>query len=236
MSASKVDRREQGVEVERHLAAAVEYIAVAESGDAEKSAYEHAADEIIAAQAEDSTLSNVEIGRRVGKSRDWVRLLVQWRTNGDDVAPFGAQRQTQDRNVSGARTTARNRPDDFAQAFEDAPPEAKRQIAERISHDPDVRAEARKRDQEFTEQRQPSPIPPRADSVLYEFEAELVAVRRRLRNALSLANKIDTPGNDEDILDLLAMLKELVDANDQAYRSGQSLDAWAWELYEKAAD
>jgi hypothetical protein len=57
-----------------HLARAKEYIA---QGD---SYYAKAADEIIAAQKEDPTLSNVEIARRIGRNESWVRRLVQART------------------------------------------------------------------------------------------------------------------------------------------------------------
>ena len=60
-----------------HLKAAAAYIAAAE-GD-KRAAYKRAADEIKAAQKDDPSLTLTEIGRRIGKSRDWVRTLLAWR-------------------------------------------------------------------------------------------------------------------------------------------------------------
>lgn len=64
---------------EKHLTAAASYIAVAESGDAKRLAYEKAADEILAAQAEDPVLTQRQIGDRIGKSQKWVYELLRWR-------------------------------------------------------------------------------------------------------------------------------------------------------------
>jgi hypothetical protein len=64
---------------DKHLAAAAEFIAIAESGDAKRLAYEKAADEILAAQAADPSLTQIAITRRLGKSRDWISLLLKWR-------------------------------------------------------------------------------------------------------------------------------------------------------------
>lgn len=61
-------------EAERHIDKAVSHV---ERGE---TYYGKAADEIIAAQQADPTLSNREIGERMGRSRDWVRELVRWRT------------------------------------------------------------------------------------------------------------------------------------------------------------
>lgn len=58
-----------------HLANAREYIA---KGD---DYYGKAADEILAAQAEDPTLGYREIGERIGRSHQWCRRLVQSRTS-----------------------------------------------------------------------------------------------------------------------------------------------------------
>lgn len=235
MPEGTLDRYGQGVDA--HLAAAVEFIAIAESGDAERSAYEHAADEIKAAMDEDPTLSQQAVADRVGKSRRWVRDLVQWRTSGQRGAPFADPENPSKRSAArDAERIAAERPDAFADAYEQAPPEAKRRIAERISHAPEVRSEARKRDHEAEQRRRPESIPPRADTALFNFEQRLVGARRYLRDALDLVNGIDQPGDDEDILELLGMLKQMVDAVDESYRSGQSLEAWAWELYERSAD
>jgi hypothetical protein len=63
----------------KHLEAAAAYIAVAESGDAKRAAYEQAADEILAAQGEDPKLTQRQIGAAIGKSQTWVRELLLWR-------------------------------------------------------------------------------------------------------------------------------------------------------------
>jgi hypothetical protein len=238
MPSQKVRGREQGAEVERHLAAAAEYVAVAESSDPEKSAYEHAADEMIVLR--ELGVSFIEIDRRLGKTTrgSYSGALVRWRNSGsfDERGPFSEASGKPNRDQSGARKIARERPQDFAAAFEQAPPDAKRQIAERISHAPEVRTEARKRDHEADQRRQPSPVPPRTDHTLYEFESKLVSARRLLREALALVDRIDQPGDDEDIIDLLEQIKQYGEAVDATYRSGKSMDTWAQELYERSAD
>jgi hypothetical protein len=239
MPSHTVDREQSA---EAHLLAAAEYLAIAESSDATRAAYEHAADEIIAAQKEDPTLSNVQVGRRLKRSERWVRDLLRWRPTASDSNPSPFTRAARaahgatNPDDSTAKKVARERPDAFVKAFEQAPPEAKRQIAQRISRAPEVRSEARRRDVEAEQQRQPSPVQPRTDHALYEFEGRLVSARRNLREALALVDGIDSPGDDEDIIELLGMLKELVAANEDAYRSGKSLDTWAWELYERSAE
>ena len=65
--------------VTQHLEAAAGFIAVAESGDAKREAYVKAADEIIAAQAEAPTLTQAQIGERLGKGSHWVGTLLAWR-------------------------------------------------------------------------------------------------------------------------------------------------------------
>lgn len=73
---------------ERHIDKAAGYI---EKGEGY---YARAADEIVAAQAADTTVSNREIGERFGRSKDWVRQLVLWRTTGDSSrqpTPFSGQ-------------------------------------------------------------------------------------------------------------------------------------------------
>lgn len=235
MPATTVDRRRG---VERHLAAAKEYIAIAESGDAERSAYEHAALEIEAAMQDDPGLTNVKVGKMIGKDEVTVRRLraalrrardgEEFRVEWSRGAPRGAKGEVE--------RTARERPEAFVEAFRTAPVEARKAIAKEISKAPEVRAEARKRDSEAETTRKPSPVKPRIDRTLYEFESRLVSARRDLREALALVDGIDQPGEDEDILGLLEMLKGLVAANNEAYRSGKSLDTWAWELYERSAD
>jgi|SRR5215471_10647544 len=67
---------------EGHLAKAEGYFA---KGDAW---YAKAADEIIAAKEADSTLSNREIGERFGRSENWARRVVTWRTTSTPESPI----------------------------------------------------------------------------------------------------------------------------------------------------
>lgn len=76
------------LEAERHLELAATHIAVAESGDAKRAAYEKAADEILAARVADSDLSLREVGRRIGKSDHWVRTLLTWAAAPESQTPF----------------------------------------------------------------------------------------------------------------------------------------------------
>lgn len=88
---------------DQHLKAATAYIAVAESGDAKRVAYEKAADEILAAKADDPKLTHTEIGRRVGKGKRWVGTLMKWRQEAHAHAlPFArgeAQQRYAERQV-----------------------------------------------------------------------------------------------------------------------------------------
>lgn len=234
MPSTTVGRRQ---DAEGHLAAAAEYIAIAESGDAERSAYEHAAIEIEAAMKDDPTLTNVQAGKAVGKSKDYVARLLKAldRARAGESFTVDWQNDGRSRDVSGADRTARERPEAFVEAFRKAPPAARKAIAKEISRAPEVRIEALQRETEEPK-RKPSPVKQSTNQVLYEYESKLVSARRSLRDALALVDGINQPGADEDILDLLKMLKGLVQVNDEAYRSGKSLDEWAWELYERAGD
>jgi len=228
-------RREQ--DAEAHLLAAAEFIAIAESGDAERSAYEHAAIEIEAAMQDDPSLTQREVGRRIGKSDHYVRRLLRALAIASDGGEFRVDWQRGAiRRQDVVEHVANKRPEAFAAAFDQAPPEAKRQIIERIAESPELRVEVRKRDNETTAKRRPSPVQPRTDHNLYEFESRLVSARRDLREALALIDRIDSPGDDEDILDLLRDCEGLLSAAAEAYRSGKSIDTWAWELYERSAD
>jgi hypothetical protein len=82
---------------ERHLDNAKAHIAVAESGDAKRAAYEQAADEILAAMADDSGLSTAHVAERIGKGQRWVQDLLKWRRAGARTsAPFSEARGTWD--------------------------------------------------------------------------------------------------------------------------------------------
>jgi hypothetical protein len=82
---------------EQHLEKATAYIAVAESGDAKRAAYEQAADEILAALAEDETLTHRAVGERIGKSYRWVGTLLAWRREGHAHALPFARGEAQER-------------------------------------------------------------------------------------------------------------------------------------------
>lgn len=73
-------------EAQKHLDKAVKLIA---KGDG---FYSQAADEIIAAQKADPTLSNREIGEKFSRSKEWVRALVTWRTTGEPDGPMNWRR------------------------------------------------------------------------------------------------------------------------------------------------
>lgn len=177
-----------------HLAKAKEYIAKGEGY------YRKAADEIIAAKQADSTLSNRAIGERIGKSRDWVRLLVQARTNGDEVAPF-AKRPTDDSGA--AKRVARERPEELADAIESAPPEARRRAVEAISNaaadDPETRASiagagarASRAMQEDAEQRERKRSPDLVNrSEAYNIASDLLSARYKVTRALERLGEIE---------------------------------------------
>ena len=72
-----------------HLETAAAYIAVAESGDSKRVAYEKAADEILSAMTQNPMLTFAEVAAHLGKSQPWVRQLLKWRKEGHDHAlPF----------------------------------------------------------------------------------------------------------------------------------------------------
>ena len=232
MPSSKVDRR-RGKKKD-HLAAAADYIA---KGD---DFYLKAADEVAAWLDEDAGRTQKQAAEGVGKSIRWVQTLLKNRairlanSDADVTQPIDWDRGSHGTKAEFERTVA-EKPERVAEAIEKAPPEAKRKIAEQVSKDPDVRAAARKRDIEDHEKREPEQVPPRDDSVLFQFESKLVSTRRLLREAIALVDQIDQPGDDEDIIETLNMIEQLAQAAREAYTSGKSLDTWAQELYERSA-
>lgn len=220
--------------VERHLDAAREYIAIAESGDATRAAYAHAADEILSAQQSDSALTYASIARSLGRSHKYVVTLVRWRQSGSETAtPFSHGGQSEHRRGSDRAATkriARERPADFAEAFEQAPAEARREIAKQIAKSPDVRVEVAKHEADVVHK--PTPGRKTDKHVLWEFEADLDAAYRKLRQAFEKLGGVDQPGDSEDILAQIERLRQIVDVIDEAYRTGKSIDTWAAELWE----
>lgn len=216
--------------VERHLDAAREYIAIAESGDAVREAYAHAADEIIAAQEDDPSLTAAQISKKVGKHNRYALGLIEWRKSGREGLPFSDAAAGRDRNAVGARKVAREDPEGFVAAFEQAPPEARRKIAKQIAKSPDVRIEVAKHEADVVHK----PMPGRKTDkhVLWEFEADLDAAYRKLRQAFEKLGGVDQPGDSEDILAQIERLRQIIDVIDEAYRTGKSIDTWAAELWE----
>lgn len=115
-----------------HLALAREYIAIAESQDAKREAYQKAADEIVEAQ---KTMGYRAIATAVGKSDHWVKTLVQWRTSG---TPGSTPFANKDRMAKGAAAETRKvlaeQPrsvaPDIAKAMED--PEVREEVAKHM--------------------------------------------------------------------------------------------------------
>jgi len=124
------------VSVESHLAAATEFIAIAEAADSSSVAYRKAAEEIQAAMDEDATLTQEKVAGRLGKTQRYVGRLLdalrRARLSGEFRVDWGSG---SNRRADVAAKTATERPEEFAAAFRQAPPEAKREIAERILAD-----------------------------------------------------------------------------------------------------
>src|SRR5262245_50848232 len=91
-------------QAERHLVKAESFLA---KGDAW---YERAADEIIAAQEADTTLSYREIGRWFDRSHTWAQTLVTWRTSGSTSGTPFARGKTGDPAVSETKKLLREAP------------------------------------------------------------------------------------------------------------------------------
>lgn len=93
-----------------HLEAAAAYIAVAESADSKRVAYQKAADEILAALAADPSLSQREAARRIGKGHTWLVDLLAWRRG--RISDHGADTPfaTEAKRISNQRARERTIP------------------------------------------------------------------------------------------------------------------------------
>lgn len=108
--------------VEQHLASAAEDMAIAESGDARRAAYERAADHIIAAQKANPVLTLREIDRRLSWSDGRASKLVRWRTSeGSSPTPFMTPGHQVRSDTAVARRVARERPGDLVKAVLEGP-------------------------------------------------------------------------------------------------------------------
>jgi len=99
--------------------------------------YRKAAEEIIAAQQADPTLSNREIGEQFDRSGDWVRDLVRWATSAESSrqpTPYSGPevaRQVTRRKVRQVLREAD--PDELTEVLKDLPPERLTEIGEQVT-------------------------------------------------------------------------------------------------------
>jgi hypothetical protein len=110
---------------EKHLDKAVRFLAKGEEF------YRNAATEIVAAQAADPTLSNTEIGKHFGKSRDWVRGVVTWATTSEDTRSlYPWSHDTPRRQVAMAKQVLREAPmEQVEQLISELPPERRKDVS-----------------------------------------------------------------------------------------------------------
>jgi hypothetical protein len=124
-------------EVPERLARAREYLIIAESTDAKREAYIKAADEIIAAQKEDPTLSFVEIDERLGRSKSgkYSGDLVRWRTSSSTRStPFGGPDHRVISDSAAAKRMLRD-PDQRRKVMAELPSDTRAEIVEEMIED-----------------------------------------------------------------------------------------------------
>lgn len=111
-----------------HLARAKDYIAKGEGY------YRKAAEEIVAAMEADPTLSQREIGRRLGRDQKWVARLVRWSTSADrdTSTPFHSPTLERARNKSEAKKALRD-PDIRRRVIAELPPAELEAVREEAS-------------------------------------------------------------------------------------------------------
>jgi uncharacterized protein (UPF0335 family) len=111
-------------EAQRHLIKAMKLLA---KGDG---FYAQAADEIIAAQKADPTLTNKQIGATFGRSRDWVRILVAWRTTDEAPRTPFSEPKRESPDVRGTKRILREAPlEQVEQIIESLPEDRKLAVA-----------------------------------------------------------------------------------------------------------
>ena len=119
-----------------HLAKAKDYIAKGEDY------YRKAAEEIKAAMDEDSTLSYVEIGRRLGRSDTWCGRLVRSYTTSTRAADEDLivdWDSGSNKRADVVQQAARNKPTEIAKAIQAAPEPARRQIMAELAEEHETR-------------------------------------------------------------------------------------------------
>lgn len=114
---------------QEHLTKAHDYIGQGNSF------YAKAADEIIAAQKADSTLSHRQIAERLGCDASWVNRVVSWRTSDAAAAsPFArAEGETARKDREAAARTVRTDPSVLVDLFTALPAEQQEMVAQEIA-------------------------------------------------------------------------------------------------------
>lgn len=97
--------------------------------------YAKAADDIIAAMEEDTTLSYRQVAERVGKSPAWVSDIVKWRTSvSGPLTPFAEKDAPGERNVRATRQVLREADDEqLLDIVSQLPSEQQTKLADAIS-------------------------------------------------------------------------------------------------------
>lgn len=168
-----------------HLARAKEYIGRGEEF------YRKAAAEIIAAQAQDHSLSNAAIGLAIGKSEFWVRKIVQWSTTaipGSDDLPFGGETKRESVDRSATRKTLRDStPEQIAEILSEPRVRANVAKAQDIAYSK-VERESREKQRESVGEETSERLD--AQQRLHDAEAEIFKARRGLIETLRILNEV----------------------------------------------
>lgn len=206
-------------EAEKHLDKAEKLFA---KGD---SYYAQAADEIVAAQGADSTLTNGEVGKRLGKSDTWVGRVLAWaETPIDDrgPGPFSEAAGKPNRDISGAKKTLREAPmEQIEQIISTLPKERQQKIA--AAADPSGYAAARVAENERVQNQTPAQR--------REIEAAKEAIGQPVRQAVASFTTLGVVGHLEQAKDDLAeMISEQTVTAESIYRITEAHDRFVTEL------
>lgn len=120
-------------EVERLAAEVREQNALYEAGDTDKAFWLGQQKRL--ARMEAAGASRAEIGRLVGKTHPWVKLVLEWNVS-RHTSPFARDARAatgHHPDDSTAKKVARERPEKIAAAIEAAPPEAQEKIAKALA-------------------------------------------------------------------------------------------------------
>jgi len=174
--------------VNKHLARAKDYIGKGEAF------YRKAAEEIVAAMAEDTTLSYREIDRSLGYSGtgNWSRDLVRWSTSapgpGAPATPWANTEPNEAREERAAKRVLRDSsPEQIAEQFLSDPA-----VRAKVSHAQDIaHSNLQKRSREAERQAigEEASDDLAGQQTLRDAEAELFKARRALIETLRLLNQ-----------------------------------------------